>query len=62
MIGRVLDHNLRPSFEDGLGDVQFPIDFAEEGSFVSVDLRDLEARHPAPRFGGVVTVLQVLRC
>ncbi len=61
-VGRVLEHNLRPFLEDGFRNVQLPVDFAEEGPFISVDLRNLESRHLAPRLRGVIAVLHILRC
>lgn len=59
-IRRIFENDLGPSLESLLGNVQLPVDFAEKRSFISINFRDLESRHLAPGFRGVVAVLQVL--
>lgn len=61
-VGGVVQYNLRPPFEDCVGEVKFPANLREEGPLVSIDLANSQARHLAPGFGRVVAVLQVLRC
>lgn len=60
MLRSVLQDNVSPALESAIGDVQLPIDFAEERSLVGVDLTDPKARHFAPRFRGIIAVLKVL--
>ena len=39
--------------------MQLPLHSLEEAAFVVINLRNLQTRHLAPRFGGVVAVLKV---
>ena len=56
----MLQHEIGPASEDGLGHVQAPVDDVEKGHLVDVDLLGREARDLAPGAGRVVAILQVL--
>jgi hypothetical protein len=57
----VLEDNISPALKDRLGDVQLPVDGAEEGHLVHVDLERTQAGDLAPCSSGVVAILEVLR-
>lgn len=57
----VLEDNIRPPLEGGIGNVQPPINCYEEHQLILVDLRSVEARDLTPRAGRVVPVLEVFR-
>jgi hypothetical protein len=41
-MGCEVQYNLRPSSEDGFRNMKLPVHLTEEGSFVEVDLANLE--------------------
>jgi len=58
---REAQHNFLPFLKRWLRDVKFPVDLGKKDAFIRVDLCDLETGHLAPRFRGVVAVLEILR-
>lgn len=59
--GRVLEHDLGPTLENLIGDVELPVDCKEEGDLILVDLLSPETRDLAPGTSRVVAVLEVFR-
>lgn len=60
MARRELQNDVGPALEDGIGDVEAPVDGHQERHLVLVDLVGAETADLAPRARGVVAVLQVL--
>lgn len=56
----MLEHNISPSLEDLIGDVELPVDSKEKSDLVLVDLMSVEPRNLAPSPSRVVPVLEIL--
>lgn len=57
----VPQNDVSPSLEYRLGNVELPADLVEERSLIGVDFVNFQPGHLAPRFRGVVAILQILR-
>lgn len=60
-VGRVLENNVRPTLEDGFRNVKFPAHSLEERQLILIDLKCIQTRNFAPRSGGVISILEILR-